>query len=212
LSVPCIYVGFKDILAVFQEHCRDVLETHDIGEYSRVRSTGRGRRRGYLFLYEAGLISQLHGKREPHSGPLSEERIQESNSSNCVEFRAMHERIRLINHLGKKILLVDLSNCPVNQVEEVVRKVPDYITVQPLRSVLVLTDFTDATFDRGAIRAIKETAVVDKPFVKKAALLGIEGMSASFYEELKSLSRRDMTIVKTRDAALGWLTADSVDG
>jgi hypothetical protein len=60
----------------------------------------------------------------------------------------MHERIRFIDYLGKKILLVDLSNCPVNQVEEVVRKVPDYITVQPLGSVMVLTDFTGATFDR----------------------------------------------------------------
>ena len=37
----------------------------------------------------------------------------------------MHERIRFIDYRGKKILLVDLSNCPVNQVEEVVRKVPD---------------------------------------------------------------------------------------
>ena len=149
----------------------DVLETHDIGEYGRVRSTGRGCRRGYLFLDHAGLIGQLHGKHKPHSGPLSEERIQESNPrSNCVEFRAMHERIRLINHLGKKILLVDLSNCPVNQVEEVVRKVPEYITVQPLRSVLVLTDFTGATFDRDAIRAIKETAVFDKPVYVKRTL------------------------------------------
>ena len=121
----------------------------------------------------------------------------------------MHERIRFIDYRGKKILLVDLSNCPVNQVEEVVRKVPDYITVQPLGSVMVLTDFTGATFDRDAIRAIKETAVFDKPFVRKSALVGIEGMPASFYEELKSFSRRDMTIFKTRDAALIWLTADS---
>jgi hypothetical protein len=107
--------------------------------------------------------------------------------------------------------LVDLSNRPVNQVEEVVRKVPDYITVQPLASVMVLTDFTGATFDRDAIRAIKETAVFDKPFVRKSALVGIEGMPASFYEELKSFSRRDLTIFKTRDAALIWLTADSED-
>jgi hypothetical protein len=49
----------------------------------------------------------------------------------------------------------------------------------------VLTDFTGATFDRNAIRAIKETGVFDKPFVKKSALVGIEGMSGSFYEELK---------------------------
>ena len=89
----------------------------------------------------------------------------------------MHERIRFIDYLGKKILLVDLSNCPVNQVEEVVRKVPDYITVQPLGSVMVLTDFTGATFDRDAIRTIKETAVLDKPFVRKSALVGIEGIT-----------------------------------
>jgi hypothetical protein len=106
----------------------------------------------------------------------------------------MHERIRFIDHLGKKILLVDLSNCPVNQVEEIVRKVPDYVTVQPLGSVLVLTDFTGAKFDRDAMRAIKETAVFDKPFVKRSALVGIEGMPASFYEELKSFPRRNMTI------------------
>jgi hypothetical protein len=123
----------------------------------------------------------------------------------------MQERIRIIDHQGKEVLLVDLSNCPVNQVEEIVRKVPDYVTVQPLGSVLVLTDFTGATLDRDAIRAVKETAVFDKPFVKKSALIGIEGLPASFYEELKAFSRRDMTIFKTRDAALAWLTADVVD-
>jgi hypothetical protein len=76
---------------------------------------------------------------------------------------------------------------------------------------MLLTDFTGATFDRDAMRTIKETAVFDKPLVWKSALVGIEGMPASFYEELKSFSRRDMTIFKTRDAALIWLTADSGD-
>jgi hypothetical protein len=121
----------------------------------------------------------------------------------------MQERIRFIDHQGKQILLVELSNCPLNQVEEIVRRVPDYITVQPLGSVLVLTDFTGASFDHDAIRAIKETAVFDKPFVKKSALVGIEGLPASFYEELKSFSRRDMPVFKTRDAALAWLVAGS---
>jgi hypothetical protein len=121
----------------------------------------------------------------------------------------MQDRIRFIDHKGKRILLVDLSNCPVDQTEDVVRKVPDYITVQPLKSVLVLTDFTGANFNRDAVRAIKETAVFDKPFVKKSALVGIEGLAPSFYDELTSFSRRDMTIFKTRNAALDWLTSDS---
>ena len=124
----------------------------------------------------------------------------------------MHERIRFIDHHGKKTLLVDLSNGSADEVEEIVRRVPDYITVQPLGSVLVLTDFTGASFDRDAIRAVKETALFDKPFVKKSALIGTEDLPASFYDELKSYSRRDLLIFKTREEALDWLASDSVDG
>jgi hypothetical protein len=123
----------------------------------------------------------------------------------------MEDPIRFIDHQGQRILLVDLSHCPINQLEKLIRSVPDYITIQPLASVLVLTDFTGAAFDRDAIRAVKETAVFDKPFVKKSALVGMEGLPASFYEELQSFSRRDMTIFKNRDAALAWLVGDSVD-
>ena len=120
----------------------------------------------------------------------------------------MHERIRFIDHHGKKVLLVDFSNCPSNEVEEIARAVPNYVTENPRSSVLVLTDFTGAIFDRDAVRAVKETAVFDKPFVKKSALIGTEDLPASFYDELKNYSRRDMTIFKTRDTALAWLTAD----
>ena len=123
----------------------------------------------------------------------------------------MHERIRFIDHQGKQILLVDFSNCPANEVEEIARRVPDYITVQALGSVLVLTDFTGAVFDRDAVRAVKETAVFDKPFVKKSVLIGTEDLPASFYDELKSFSRRELVIFKTREEALAWLVLDSLD-
>jgi hypothetical protein len=123
----------------------------------------------------------------------------------------MHERIRFIDHQGKKILLVDFSNCPANEVERIARAVPDYVTVNPRGSVLVLTDFSGASFDRDALRAMKETAVFDKPFVKKSALLGTESLPAQFYEELISFSRRELVILKTREEALDWLAADSVD-
>jgi hypothetical protein len=123
----------------------------------------------------------------------------------------MHEGIRFIDHHGKKILLVDLSNCSADKVEEIVRSVPDYITVQPRGSVLVLTDFSGAAFDRDALRAMKETAVFDKPFVKKSALIGTEDLPASFYDELKNYSRRDLLIFTAREEALDRLATDSAD-
>ena len=123
----------------------------------------------------------------------------------------MHERIRFIDHHGKRILLADFSNCPADEVEKIARAVPDYVTVNPRGSVLVLTDFTGAVFDRDAVRAVKETAVFDKPFVKKSALIGTEDLPASFYDELKSYSRRELLIFTTREEALDWLATDSVD-
>jgi hypothetical protein len=123
----------------------------------------------------------------------------------------MQERIRFIDHKGKRVLLVDLSNCSANEVEEIARAVPDHVTVNPHSSVLVLTDFTGAAFDRDALRAMKEAAVFDKPFVKKSALIGTEDLPGSFYDELKSYSRRDLLIFKTREEALNWLAADSGD-
>jgi hypothetical protein len=68
----------------------------------------------------------------------------------------MDERIRFITHEGKQILLVDFTNCPAREVEQVARHVPNYVTVQPRGSVLVLADFTGAPIDREAIRAMKE--------------------------------------------------------
>ena len=124
----------------------------------------------------------------------------------------MAERIRFIHHQGKKILLVDLSNLPPGEFEKLVRQVPDYVTVQPRGSVLVLTDFTAAVFNRDTIRAVKETAVFDKPFIKKSALIGTETFPVEFYEELKNFSRRELLIFRTRDEALTWLVAEATSG
>jgi hypothetical protein len=55
---------------------------------------------------------------------------------------AMNERIQFIDHQGKQVLLIDLSHCPARQVEQIARCVPDYVTVKPRASVLILTDFT----------------------------------------------------------------------
>ena len=86
----------------------------------------------------------------------------------------MDERIRFVTHEGKQILLVDFTNCPAREVEQTARNVPNYVTVQPRGSVLVLADFTGASIDREAIRAMKESAVFDKPYIKKSAWVGAE--------------------------------------
>jgi len=54
---------------------------------------------------------------------------------------------------------------------------------------------------------MKETAVFDKPFVKKSALIGTETLPQEFYEQMKSFARRELPIFKTREEALEWLSS-----
>lgn len=117
-------------------------------------------------------------------------------------------RIRFFEHLGKRILLVDFSKCNAREAEKITRKVPDYVMTEPPASVLVLSDFTGSSFDRDALRAIKETAVFDKPFVKKSALIGTAHLPREFHDELQSFSRRQLPIFSNRDEALKWLVSD----
>src|SRR6267143_2720581 len=108
----------------------------------------------------------------------------------------MLERIRVITHQGKQILLVDLSHCLPKEVEKIVRRVPDYVTVQPRSSVLLLTDLTGASFDREALMAMKESAVFDKPYIKKTAWIGAEKFPEAFFESIKTFSRREFPAFK----------------
>ena len=120
----------------------------------------------------------------------------------------MHDRIQLISHQGKQVLVVDLSGCRASEVEKIVREVPDYVATQPRHSVLLLADFTGASFDEEALRTMKESAVFDKPYIKKSAWIGEQHLPKTFHESLKNFSGRDFPVFSTRLEALNWLVGD----
>ncbi len=117
-------------------------------------------------------------------------------------------RIQFLSFKGKQILLVDFSRLSAAKVEESVRAVPEVVTKRAPGSVLLLADFTDARFDEEAMRAMKETAVFNKPYIKKTAWVGAESFPEVFRENLKNFSRREFPIFKSRQAALEWLAVD----
>jgi hypothetical protein len=120
----------------------------------------------------------------------------------------MDEHLRFITHRGKQILLINLSNCSPGQVEKIIRHVPDIVTTQARASVLILADYTGAELDKEAFRTIEQTAVFDKPFVKRSAWVGADRFPEVFRQNLKNFSGREFPTFKTREAALEWLTSD----
>jgi hypothetical protein len=106
-----------------------------------------------------------------------------------------------------QILLVDVSHCTPAEVAKIVLLVPSYVTSEPRGSVLLLADFTGAEFDRIAIDRLKESAVFDRPHLKRSAWVGIENLPKVFYEHIKNFSQRDLPAFKTREEAMDWLVS-----
>jgi hypothetical protein len=119
----------------------------------------------------------------------------------------MEDRIRFVEHKGKQILLADLSHCTPAEVAKLSLLVPSYVTSEPRGSVLLLADFTGAEFDRVAIDRLKESAVFDRPYLKRSAWVGVERLPKVFYEHIKNFSQRDLPAFNTREEAMDWLVS-----
>ena len=121
---------------------------------------------------------------------------------------SVSDRIRFITYQRKQILLVDLASCSASQVEKTIRALPDLVTTLPRNSVLILTDFTGASFDEEAVRAMEQAAVFDKPFIKKTAWVGAASLSESSANRVKSFSNREFPVFKTHGEAMDWLVKE----
>jgi len=113
-----------------------------------------------------------------------------------------------MTHEGKRILEVDLTRCSAAELERTVRNVPDHVMKEPLASVCMLVDFTGAAFDAEALRTMKETAIFDKPYIKKTAWIGVGSLPASHRDAVSDYSRREFPVFTSRAEALEWLAKD----
>jgi hypothetical protein len=72
----------------------------------------------------------------------------------------------------------------------------------------LLADFTGASVGEEALRAMKEAAVFDKPYIKKSAWIGAENFPEAFYKSLRTFSGREFITFTSREKALTWLAED----
>jgi hypothetical protein len=115
------------------------------------------------------------------------------------------DRVHFITHQGEQILLVDLTNRSAEEVIELLTETQRIVTAQPRNSVLTLGDFSGAQFNRAAVIRMKEVAVLDRPYVKRSALVGTQSLPKVYFEALQTFSQREFHRFATREEAMEWL-------
>ncbi|HEX8815965.1 MAG TPA: hypothetical protein VF753_10735 [Terriglobales bacterium] len=120
----------------------------------------------------------------------------------------MSERVRFIEHAGKKILFIDFTNCSHDEGMHLLADIQATVEEQPRGSLLIFADFHGAQFDRQIATRIKEVLVFDRPYVKRSAWIGTETVPHVFYENFKRFSQRELPIFASREEALAWLVQE----
>jgi hypothetical protein len=122
----------------------------------------------------------------------------------------MTERVKLINHNGKKIVHVNYSGLS-NRNEKEFMETIDYATKFMLmqgKDLLILSDFRESTGNNAIFDKLKVASAKVKPFRKKSAVLGISGVKSIFLKGVNMFSKSDLMSFNDLEEAKNWLAKD----
>jgi hypothetical protein len=116
-------------------------------------------------------------------------------------------RTRFIEHAGRKILLLDFSHIPDTQTAlDAIAEARAMVARQaPDESLLTLTHVTGAHFDSGVLKAIRELAEHNRPYVRAAAVVGLSGLMKVVFNTMVHLTGRNLRAFESLEAAKAYL-------
>jgi hypothetical protein len=123
------------------------------------------------------------------------------------------ERIRFIEHRGQRVLLLDYSGmADEREMLEMVEERTEVVSREPRASVLTLADITGAHLTKLVVQRVKEANVLDHPFVRRAALVGVESAQPKgAVEAVGTFAAKHWGRFATREEALDWLIEDNAN-
>jgi hypothetical protein len=121
------------------------------------------------------------------------------------------DRVGFIQHKGKRVLFLDYRDANEAQALALIKERRRVVAEQPKNSLLTVADLTGADFTKKVVEEIKAATVLDRPYVKRAALVGVETAPKGLIDAVSTFSHREWAQFKTMEEALDWVVAEEED-
>jgi hypothetical protein len=115
------------------------------------------------------------------------------------------KRVEFIQHQWRQVLLLDFSQCSVEEALNTIEEAKKVIRSQPEKSLLILTDVTDARYNIDVVEKLKEFTKGNEPYVRASAVVGLDGIKKIIYNAVVMFSKRTFPLFENRENALDWL-------
>ncbi len=113
----------------------------------------------------------------------------------------------VVDYKGKRIAVLDISNSKPAEAVAAYKGAQQKIMAMPKNSVLILTDASNAVYNKDSADATKEFVAKNTPFVKASAVVGADGMREMVKNTASVQSHRKIESFKTQKEAMDWLVA-----
>lgn len=118
------------------------------------------------------------------------------------------DRLAFIEHKGKRILTINSTGADLKTVKAIAAECWHIVSQQKLQSVRTLNDLNGGEFTTETVKVFSELAAKNRPYVVRAAVIGIKGMRFFAYQTVVSITRRPLKLFDDRNQALDWLAQD----
>lgn len=116
----------------------------------------------------------------------------------------------IIHYKEKSIIYLDYSN--LRSKEEIgmaIDKAKMFIAKQPIKSALTLTNFSGIYFNTEIFNMVTSYAKSNAPYVRKGAVVGLNGLMQIFYNGFQKLTGRDIKAFTNLEDAKMYLTSNN---
>lgn len=114
--------------------------------------------------------------------------------------------VSFITHKGVRILYEDFSHSKTDDVLALIEQAKTIIRTQPEKSVLAIVNVQGSSFDNRVTSALKQFAKENTPYMKCAAVYGIEGLKEIIFRGVLAFTgRKNLVLSKSLEEAKDFL-------
>jgi hypothetical protein len=119
----------------------------------------------------------------------------------------MHERIKWLDHNGKKILYNDYRNLAGDEMLTPIEEMSREVASLGEKELLLLIDFRNSFANKANVEALRKAGERNKHLYKKTAVLGITGIKKIFLEMVNKLTSIAAKPFNSEEDAKNWLVS-----
>ena len=117
------------------------------------------------------------------------------------------DRIKFIEHKGRRILYEDYSNISAEQAILVLAEGNKVEEKEPVGSILSLSNYTDFHFSINYVNAVNNASKDHSKYYKASAFLGVTGLVKVMFDAASKFTKQELRIFNDKNEALDWLVS-----